>query len=218
MKRFLFLLSLMLAVSHVQADDFKVLFVNDTQLSFVNGKSVKVGDVFSDVKEIVWTKEKQAVKAINLKTKKQTLFVGKNWVKKAGFDALLHNRHLSTHEGQDDHAELTVYDKLLRMFADQYDLLDSIEVKSEVELSETCFFQATYEYGDKKVTKRLKHRDDVVIIDKTLFNVDEGCLEPRDIILSIDYNDDSTSTTIFVKDNIELIVYPTCLSAESSSP
>ena len=61
MKRFLFLLSLILAASHVQADDFKVLFVNDNKLSFVNGKSVKVGDVFSDVKEIVWTKEKQAV-------------------------------------------------------------------------------------------------------------------------------------------------------------
>lgn len=208
MKRFLFLLSLILAVIQILADDYKVLFVNDNNLRFVNGKIVKVGAIFSDVKDIDWKMEKQAIKAINLNTKKQTLFVGKNWIKQSGFKALLHNRHLSTHDGQDDLAELTIYDKLQRMFADQYDLLDSIEVESEVQLSEVCYFQATYEYGNKKITKRLKHRGNIVIIDKTLFNNDGECLEPRDIILSIDYNDDSSATTIFVKDNIELIVYP----------
>ena len=211
MKKFLLLVCLLLSLIIAQADDFKVLFVNDNNLKYVNGKVVKVGDTFTDVNDIDWKKEKQAVKAINMTTRKQTLFVGKNWIKRSGIDAIFHNRHLSTHDGQDDNAELTIYDKLQKMFADQYDLLDSIVIPSEVKLSGACYFQATYEYGDTRLTKKLGHHGQSVIIDKTLFHVDDEHLEPRDVFLSIDYNDDASGLTIFVKDNIELNVYPETL-------
>ena len=207
MRKLLLLLSLTLGINQMKADSFKVLFVNDANLKYVNGKNVKVGDVFSNVQDILWEKDKQAVKAINMATKKQTLFVGKNWIKKTGIDALLHHRHLSTHDELDENAEATIFDKLARTFEDQYDLLDSIIVETQVELSAKRYFQISYEYGDTKLTKKLSRSGKNVIIDTSLFNVDGEKLDPRDVILTIDYINEDTGETIFVKD-VEISYIP----------
>jgi len=191
----------------MKADSFKVLYVNDSNLKYVNGKNVKVGDIFSNVQDILWEKDKQAIKAINMETKKQTLFVGKSWIKKSGIDAMFHHRHLSTHDELDENAEATIFDKLARTFEDQYDLLDSVMVETQVELSTKRYFQMTYEYGDTKLTKKLNHSGKNVIIDTSIFNVDEEKLEPRDVMLTIDYINEETGETIFVKD-VEISYIP----------
>ena len=61
MKRYILLLLLSLGIGYAQAGHFKVLFVNDANLKYTNGKIVKVGDTFSDANDIAWQKEKQAV-------------------------------------------------------------------------------------------------------------------------------------------------------------
>lgn len=207
MRKLLLLLSLTLGINQMKADSFKVLFVNDANLKYVNGKNVKVGDVFSNVQDILWEKDKQAIKAFNMATKKQTLFVGKNWIKKTGIDALLHHRHLSTHDELNENAEATIFDKLAQTFEDQYDLLDSIIVETQVELSAKRYFQISYEYGDTKLTKKLSRNGKNVIIDTSLFNVDGEKLDPRDVILTIDYINEDTGETIFVKD-VEISYIP----------
>lgn len=206
MRKLLLLLSLALGINMMKADSFKVLFVNDASLKYVNGKQVKVGDIFSNVQDIQWEKEKQAIKAINVVTKKQALFVGKSWIKKTGIDALIYQQHLSTHDDLDETAEPTLFDKLSRTFDDHYDLLDSILVEADVELSDKCYFQITYHYGDTQLTKKLSHKDKNIIIDLALFNVDEEKLEPRDIVLNIDYIDED-GKTIFVK-NVKVSYIP----------
>ena len=208
MKRLLLFLNLLLAISQIQADNYKILYINDHHLKYINGKRVKVGDVFSDVYDIKWEKEEQAVKAINTSTKKQILFVGKKWMKKKGFEALLHNRHLSTHDRLDDNADLSFYDKLLKIFDDQYDILDSIEIETEVELSDSSYFLATYDHEGKKITKRLKNKGRVVIFDNSLFNFGEDKKKKCDVSISIDFVDEKTNLLFFVKDNIELTFYP----------
>lgn len=212
-KRKILPLILLLGICQAKADEFKVLFVNDASLKFIqginHGKKVEVGDKFSKAEDILWEKEKQAIKAVNMKSMKQSLFVGKNWVKKSGIDALIHHRRLSTHDSFDElHKEMPLYEILPKIFEDQYDLLDSLEIEANVPLSDTCYFQVTYEYGDTKLTKKLMHERQTIIIDKSLFLVDDEALEPRDIILTIDYVDERTGIIIFVKDNIELTVYP----------
>lgn len=207
MRKLLLLLSLTLGINQMKADNFKVLFVNDATLKYVNGKNVKVGDIFSNIQDIQWEKDKQAVKAINMTTKKQTLFVGKSWIKKTGLDALLHQRHLSTHDELNENAEPTLFDKLAKTFEDQYDLLDSVIVETQVDLSAKRYFQITYEYGDTRLTKKLSYSGKNIIIDTSIFNVDEEKLEPRDIMLTIDYINDDTGETIFVKD-VEISYIP----------
>lgn len=207
MKRILSFLILSMWLNNAHADNFKVLFVNDSNLKYKNGKTVKVGDIFKEANDILWEKEKQAVKVINLATMKQALFVGKSRVKKSGIEALIDNKHLSTHD-KSDGMEETVYDKLTRTFADEYDLLDSIAIHSDVELSDKSYFQVSYDYGDTKLTKKLKNSGQNVIIDKSLFLIDGEQLEPRDITLSIDYVDENTGFVVFIKDGILLSIYP----------
>ena len=207
MKRLISLLFLSLWLNNALADNYKVLFVNDSNLKYKNGKTVKIGDVFKAVNDILWEKEKQAVKVINLATMKQSLFVGKNHVNRAGFEALIDNKHLSTHDKIDD-MEDTVYDKIARTFAEEYDLLDSIVIHSDVELSENSYYQVSYNYGDTKLTKKLKNNGQDVIIDTSLFLIDGEQLEPRDITLSIDYVNEDTGLTLFIKDGIVLSIYP----------
>lgn len=207
MKRLLPLLLLSLGLNIAQADNYKVLYVNDSDLTYKNGKSVKVGDVFKEPNDILWKKEKQAVKVINLATMRQSLLVGKSRVNKSGFDALINNKHLSTHDKSDD-AEDTIFDKIARMFSEEYDLLDSIIIHSDIELSDKSYFQASYNYGDTKLTKRLKSSEQDVIIDMSLFTVDGEQLEPRDLTLSIEYINEDTGMTVLAKEGVELSIYP----------
>lgn len=209
MKRIAILLWLsMMCVAQLSADNYKVLVVNDASLKFSNGKAVRVGDVFSDVKEINWEKEKQAVKVLNLTTRKPMLFVGKEWIKKSGVGVLFNDKQLSAHSSGD---EPTIYDKLRTVFADEYNLLDSVEVETDLDLSGGNHFQATYKYGDATITKQLTQKDKTVIFDRSLFTIDGKELEPKDVILSIDYVDGATGLVIFVKDNISLVVFPDAL-------
>lgn len=47
-----------------------------------------------------------------------------------------------------------------------------------------------------------------VIIDNNLFIVGEKQLEPRDVIMDIDYVDESNGSTIFVKAGVSLYIVP----------
>ena len=200
-----------MCIGQMSADNYKVLKVNDANLKFSNGKTVHVGDVFSDVKDIDWKEDKQAVRVINLTTKKPMLFVGKEWIKKSGVDVLYNDRQLSTHEGGDGRTEPTIYDKLRTIFEDEYNLLDSVEVNTDLDLSGGNHFQVTYKYGDATITKKLAQKDKAVIFDKSLFVIDGKALDPKDVTMSIDYVDGASGLVIFVKDNIKLFVFPDSL-------
>lgn len=208
MKRITLLLWLSMCIGQMSADNYKVIFVNDASLKFSNGKTVRVGDVFSDVKDINWEKEKQAVKAMNMTTRKPILFVGKEWMKKSGVSVLFNDKQLSAHDGGDGRTEPTIYDKLRTIFDDEYNMLDSVEVNTDLDLSGGNHFQVTYKYGDATITKQLAQKDKTVIFDKSLFVIDGKSLEPKDVNMSIDYVDGASGIIIFVKDNIKLFVFP----------
>ena len=208
MKRITLLLWLSMCIGQMSADNYKVIFVNDASLKFSNGKTVRVGDVFSDVKDINWEKEKQAVKAMNMTTRKPILFVGKEWMKKSGVSVLFNDKQLSAHDGGDGRTEPTIYDKLRTIFDDEYNMLDSVEVNTDLDLSGGNHFQVTYKYGDATITKQLAQKDKTVIFDKSLFVIDGKSLEPKDVNMSIDYVDGASGIIIFVKDNIKLFVVP----------
>ena len=125
-------------------------------------------------------------------------------------DILTANRHLSTHRGMADaNHQPTFYDQIEGLFESHYDLMDPIFIKTDIELSPTRYFQVSYYYGDTRITKRLRSTpDNEVVIDKTIFNIDGKQLEARDIQLAIDFIDESTHNTIFVKDGINVFVVP----------
>ncbi len=203
MKRLLMLISVSLWINCVYATDYKVLFVNDANLKYRDGRTVKKGDIISDANTIKWEKERQAVKVINQSTKRMALFTGKNWVRAKGSGALVYIKHSSTQAGDDN-----IYAKLFNIFDSQYELMDMIEIPTDIEQSDECYFTASYMYGDTKLMKKLAHKDSNVIIDLSLFNIEDKKLEPRDVQLSIEYVNEKEMKTISVRDNVDIFIIP----------
>ena len=211
MKRYILLLVLSLGISYATAANFKVLFVNDATLKYTNGKAVKVGDTFKSAEDINWQKDKQAIKAIDMSTKKQLIFLGKEWSRKGGLDALITQKRLSTHDAAGLPEDQQ--DPFSGIFDDEYLLLDPIEipVKESIVLNEGNHFEATYDYGDTRLTKPLKQKEHAVILDKSIFEVDGEKLEPRDIVISIDYITADSPVPTLAKDKIDVIYIPEVL-------
>ena len=143
MKRLVLFLLLSLGISFVHAGNFKVLFVNDASLKYTNGKVVKVGDTFKSAEDINWQKDKQAIKVFDLTAKKQMIFLGKEWTRKSGLDALVSSKRLSTNEAAGLPEDQQ--DPFMGIFEDEYLLLDPIEipVKESIVLGGKSHFEAT---------------------------------------------------------------------------
>ena len=189
------------------AGNYKVLFLNSHQIK-IDGRSAKVGDVFDDHSIIKWTEERQAMKVLNIDTNKRYLMVARlNEGKElTAYDILTQKKRLSTHDGN-----LLTEDKIAKLemdIAEDYYLLDRIELATELEVDDTHYFLGSYRYGDTKLTKILKHEGGCIVIDESLFHVNGKELKPCDIILSINYIDGIPETPIFIKDNIEINIIP----------
>jgi hypothetical protein len=209
MKRVVSLLVIFIVVLMAKAASYKILRLNHPQI-FVNGKLAKVGDVFNDQAVIRWTKERQAMQVVDTSSKKRYLMVSKSSEKKelTALEILTRINHLSTHAPGDD---VEPFDKLEMSIAPTYDLLDQVTIPTSITVNNTHYFRATYQYGDASVTKRLKYENGCIVIDKSLFHLDNKILEPRDIILSIDYVVKSPANAVFIKDNIEIKIIPEIL-------
>ncbi len=208
MKKLVLLLLFSIGISYVYAGKFKVLFVNDASLKYTNGKVVKVGDTFKSAEDINWQKDKQAIKVFDLTAKKQMIFLGKEWTRKSGLDALVSSKHLSTNEAAGLPEDQQ--DPFMGIFEDEYLLLDPIEipVKESIVLDDKSHFEATYDYGDTRLTKPLKQKGHAVILDKSIFAVDGKELEPRDITISIDYISADNPIPTLAKEKIEVTYIP----------
>lgn len=211
MNRYILLLLLSLGLGVARAESYKVLFVNDANLKYTNGKVVKVGDTFKSAQDINWQKEKQAVKAIDMATKKQIIFLGREWSRKFGFDALITQKRLSTHDAAGLPEDQQ--DPFSGIFDDEYLLLDPIEipVKEGIVLDDNSHFEVTYDYGDTRLTKPLKQNGRTLLLDKSIFEVDGKQLEPRDIIISIDYITADNPIPTLAKDKVDVIYIPDTL-------
>lgn len=82
------------------ADRYKVLYVNSSDIR-VGNKVISVGNIFDDKETIKWTSELQAMKVINLNTKRVMVFAAKALKKKKSsslYEYLTGIKHLSTRE------------------------------------------------------------------------------------------------------------------------
>lgn len=102
----------------------------------------------------------------------------------------------------------SIYDQLDKIFDNSYELLDSIHISTTIKMDDSHYFQVEYQYGDTKLTKKLRHEGSDIIIDRDLYHVDGETLEPRDLSLTIVYIDDPLRPAIFVKDKVEIYNIP----------
>ena len=190
-----------------QPKKYKILYMNSPEV-WVNGKQAKVGDIFDDNATVKWAQERQAMKILGLDDNKRYLMACKPLGKKEQtvWEILIQNKSASTHA-----SNLPIYslfEKLERSIDPQYDLLDTIKIISPLPMNDKQYFIGTFDYGDMRLTKRLQSTDSLILIDKDIFVIDGVKYEPSDISLSIDYVDEEQGTTVFIKDEIELLIIP----------
>lgn len=208
MKSFITTLLLCVCIG-VQADTYKVLYINHQRL-WINGKEAKVGDTFDDNAIVRWTAERQAMRVYNLTCKKQMLMVANTLTPKGSTvkDILTARKHLSTYSRLES-ARPNLYQLMQGMFENHYDMMGAVEIPCPDTLDiSNGYFRATYQYGDTRITQKLHREKGVVIIDNSLFIVGEKQLEPHDVIIDIDYVDESNGSTIFVKAGVRLYIVP----------
>lgn len=208
--RFLTLL-LLLSTMIVNAASYKILKLNHPQI-LINGKQAREGDVFHDNDVIRWSKDKQAMKVIDMDTSKRYLFVSQPHNKKEEkvIEIFTRINHLSTHR-PNDQALTSEFDKLENSILSRYYLFDTIEIPTSISVDENHYFLGSYKYGDTRIIKKLNYQHGNIIIDKTIFHVDNKRLDPRDIELTIDYVVKTPDNAVFIKDGIELIIIPEVL-------
>ena len=194
----------------MEARNFKILYLNHPQI-LINGNVSKVGDTFDENAVVIWLKERQAMKVIDTDSKKRYVMTCKPASKKKQtvLSILTDIEHLSTHGPEGQMADQ--FDQLANDIWQAYDLLDSIAIPTKVNIDEKHYFIGTYKYGDTRLTKKLSCENCNIIIDKSIFFVDDKKLSPRDISLRIDYVAKSLNNTIFIKDNIDITIIPELL-------
>ncbi len=201
---------LLLMVTTTSAEKLRILFLNYPHV-WINGKPMKEGDMFelNQNTVIIWEKDKQAMKVLDIDTFKRYLIVANPAMgkKESGLEILTRIKRLSTEDESDDH-NLVSFEQLERIIQKEYYLMDSIAIPTPITVNEHNYFRCSYKYGDTWISKRLKHENGMIIIDKSIFNVDNKIIPPRDIFLSIEYVVKTSVNPIAIKGNVKITIIP----------
>ena len=201
---------------------YEVRWFNYPQI-YINGKkkSLKKGDIIGKKANIRWTKDWQAIKVVDTKSKKWFQLLARPEGKKEEGLRDLINRILlrvgvfSTH-GPGENMQASI-DSLRNSIAPEYELLDSITIKTNIPINETQYFEASYYYGDNMIIKKIRDENGYIIIDKSIFHLDDIILDSQIIPIRIDYIDKSDpkkEIQIPIKSGINIYIIPETLEDE----
>lgn len=147
------------------ADNYKILQMNMPSVKI--GKQIcKVGDTFPDADPIMWSNDKQAIKAMNLTSKQIKLFaakVFKDIEAKSIKEYYLKNNHLSTRGGIISFSDLT------EELSDTIYLYDVVQVESPVMIDSLSSYLISYVQNGEKKWRTLMSTDEHFFFSRDLF-------------------------------------------------
>ena len=165
MKKLALIISAMCFSITSLADNYKILQINTSSVKI--GKQIcKIGDVFPDAEPILWSNDKQAMKAMNLKTKQIKLFAAKvfqNMEAKSIKDYYLKNNHLSTRGG------INTFSDLAEELSDTIYLYDVMQVESPVKIDSLSSYLISYVQNGEKKWRTLMSTDEHFFFSRELF-------------------------------------------------
>ena len=166
MKRFVFLL-LTFVCLQVYADDYKILQLNTNSIRIGNAQC-KRGDTFSDDAPIYWSNERQAIKAMNIKTKVTRVFACKAFtdVNAKGIkDYYIKSNHLSTR------GSVVSFSDLAEELSDTIYILGSCPIESPVRIDSLSSYIISYGKGER-AWRNLMTTENVFYLSRELFDND----------------------------------------------
>lgn len=200
MKKAVFVLSMLFLSMALLADNYKILQMNMPSVKIGN-QICKTGDVFPDVAPILWSNEKQAIKAMNLNTKQIKLFTARifkdieaNSIK----DYYLKNNHLSTRGG------IISFSDLAEELSDTIYLYDTMQIESPVKIDSLSSYLISYVQNGEKKWRTLMSTEKYFFLSRELF------IEETDIAehtLTLYYRKKGTNDYI-ISNNIVIVLLP----------
>lgn len=168
MKKMALIISAMYFSITSLADNYKILQMNTPSVK-IGDQICKAGDVFPDTEPVLWTNDKQAIKAMNLKTKQIKLFAAKvfhNLKAKSIKDYYLKNNHLSTRGG------INTFSDLAEELSDTIYLYDVVQIESPVKLDSLSSYPISYVQNGEKKWRTLMSTDKYFFLSREMFGED----------------------------------------------
>lgn len=176
------------------ADNYKILYIN-TPSVIIDNKQMHVGDTFDDSVQIKWDSDKQAIKVLNVQTKKVRLFAAKQFSQtKSIKDFYLKQNHLSSRGG-----EMMNEEELREYLSGHFYMLDNIEFSTILAVDENAYFSIVIDGRDSS----LPEINGNIVIGRELFNVSKGTIK-----VSVFYNDKVEKQKILITDIMEIEMLP----------
>ena len=195
MKRLISLvLSSMLSVSVSFADNYKILYINTPSIT-IDNKQMHVGDTFDEKSQIKWVSDKQALKVLNVQTKKVRLFAAKQFTQSKSIkDFYLKQNHLSTRGG-----EMMNEEELREYLSGYFYMLDNLEFSTVLAVDENAYFSIVLDGKEWA----LPEIDGNIVIDRELFNASNDTIK-----VSVYYNDKAEKQKILITDVMKIEMLP----------
>lgn len=197
-----------------QIDNWRILFLNTPEI-VINGKTLHQGDTFQDPGHINWSAPRQAMKVMNLSTRKQRLLVSEQFAKAKAHtlkEFLKGEKSLFTRQGI-----LTTLTEINDYLSDTFYLADSIIVATTLPTDNTHYFYASYLYQGECINKRLYTHRGEFVITPALYTIDGTAISPFDITLKVYYYDTSKESATLLSDRMQILPLPDCQEPISDS-
>ena len=158
----------------------------------------KQGDSFSDEDRIKWSSDKEAIKAMNLRTRQIKIFVSEAFSKakaKSVKEFFLKSNHLSTRGG------VATFSDLAEELSDTLYILGPIPIESPVPIDSISSYVISYEDGGTK-WRNLMSTEDTFFLSSELFNDNQ-----KELTLSLFYRRKG-SPDFLITDKLVIILLP----------
>lgn len=203
MKKMFFIMMALLIALIVFADDYKILYMNTSSVKIGN-RECRKGDLFSSDSIIVWTKERQAIKAQNLRNKEIFLFTERAFKSNNSMtmtirEYLFKTKHMSARATGLSLSELS------ELLNDTFDLLDTIRFESPVPMDSTRSYYIQYIKNDSTIEKKLPTEQDVIILSRTIF---ENCDSIEERNVRILFRSKSINEDYILTDSMRIVLVP----------
>ena len=201
MKRKVLIIVLLLLCSYLQihADNYKILQMNTNSVK-IGTIQCHQGDTFSESEQIYWSNDKQAIKAINVKTKEIRVFTAKSFKDYSAHSVkdYLKNNHLSTRG-------MVSFSDLEEELSDTIYLYDTLSIESPILIDSLSSYVISYNNKGLIKWRNLMSTDNHFYLCRELFNEND---EVEEYHISLYFRRKNVDEDYLITNDLILVLLP----------
>lgn len=200
-----FILTFLILLSCLLADCKCIVIQLNCTSVIVSGHEVHKGDTIPKGSTVEWRDERQAMRLLDVKTKRQYMLTAKMFANNRMKieDALIATKQLSSRS----YKPSTISDLSISI-PDSIFVLHEALIPCGMKTDDNRFFFVQYLYKGESINKRLSTSEDGIILDEKLLYVDGIRIDASDIIMDMYYYDTLSKRVFRCKESIYFELLP----------